>query len=117
MARPYSVAFKQKMVERLTGKNAISALQLSKETGVRQQNLSRWLQEARNLPLMESNKPTDSKLTVEKKALKGCLTLYQEQEATSISIMASTSVAYYRANQGKKMLNTLKKPIDSLLLT
>ena len=35
MTKPFSVAFKQKMVQRLTGKNAVSALQLSKETGVR----------------------------------------------------------------------------------
>jgi transposase-like protein len=52
MSKPYSVAFKQKMVQRLTGKEAVSALQLSRETGVRQQILSRWLQEARSLPLM-----------------------------------------------------------------
>src|SRR5690242_20785899 len=54
MTRPYSVAFKQKMVQRLTGKNSVSALQLSRETGVRQQSLSRWLQEARNLPLVSN---------------------------------------------------------------
>ncbi len=41
MTRAYSVAFRQKMIERLTGKDAVSANQLSKETGVRQQNLSR----------------------------------------------------------------------------
>lgn len=56
MSKPFSVAFKQKMVQRLTGKNAVSALQLSRETGVRQQNLSRWLQEARSLPIM-ADKP------------------------------------------------------------
>jgi len=50
MTKPYSEAFKRKMVERLIGKDAISAVQLSKETGVRQQNLSRWLMEARSLP-------------------------------------------------------------------
>lgn len=49
MTRPFSVAFKQKMVQRLTGKDAVSAMQLARETGVRQQNLSRWLQEARSL--------------------------------------------------------------------
>lgn len=37
MTRPYSLAFKQKMVERLTGKDALSALELSRETGIRQQ--------------------------------------------------------------------------------
>lgn len=67
MTRPYSVAFKQKMVERLTGKNAVSALDLSKETGVRQQNLSRWLQEARSLPLVTDGTRA-RKWTVEQKA-------------------------------------------------
>jgi len=56
MTKPFSVAFKQKMVQRLTGKDAVSALQLARETGVRQQNLSRWLQEARSLPSM-ADKP------------------------------------------------------------
>jgi hypothetical protein len=50
MTRPYSLAFRQKMLVRLTGRDAVSAQQLSAETGVRQQNLSRWLQEARSLP-------------------------------------------------------------------
>jgi 5-methylthioribose kinase len=68
MTRAYSVAFKQKMIERLTGKDAVSANQLSKETGVRQQNLSRWLWHARNLPLMESNNQTAREWTVEQKA-------------------------------------------------
>jgi transposase len=57
MTRPFSVAFKQKMIERLTGKNALSAVELSRETGIGQQNLSRWLQEARSLPLMPTNNP------------------------------------------------------------
>jgi transposase len=68
MSRPYSIAFKQKMVERLTGKSALSALQLSRETGVRQQNLSRWLQEARSLPLVATDKNIVHTWTVEQKA-------------------------------------------------
>lgn len=52
MTKPYSEAFKKKMVNRLIGKDAVSALQLARETGVRQQNLSRWLAEARSLPVM-----------------------------------------------------------------
>jgi hypothetical protein len=52
------------MIERLTGKDAVSANQLSKETGVRQQNLSRWLWQARNLPPMESDKQTACEWTV-----------------------------------------------------
>jgi hypothetical protein len=50
-----SVAFKQKMVQRLTGKNAVSASELARETGVRQQNLSRWLEDARSRPLVASD--------------------------------------------------------------
>ena len=57
------------MVERLTGKNALSAGRLAKETGVRQQNLSRWLEEARTLPLVvASDHCLMRQWTVEKKA-------------------------------------------------
>jgi transposase len=68
MTRPYSLAFKQKMIERLTGKEALSAAQLSREIGVRQQNLSRWLQEARSLPLVRSRDVTQKAFTLEQKA-------------------------------------------------
>jgi len=68
MTRPYSLAFKQKMVERLTGKNAISANRLSEESGVRQQNLSRWLREAGSLPEVKADNPPGRKWTVEQKA-------------------------------------------------
>lgn len=69
MTKPFSVAFKQKMVQRLTGKNAVTASQLSRETGVRQQNLSRWLEEARSLPTVAKKpKPAVREWTVEQKA-------------------------------------------------
>ena len=70
MTKPYSVAFKQKMVQRLTGKNPMSASQLSRETGVRQQNLSRWLEQARSLPVVadQPKKPAGREWTVEQKA-------------------------------------------------
>jgi transposase-like protein len=68
MTRPFSVAFKQKMVQRLTGKDAVTAMQLSRETGVRQQNLSRWLQEARSLPLVSPNPAKQRRWSVEQKA-------------------------------------------------
>jgi transposase-like protein len=51
MTRPFSIALKRKMVARLTGANAASAAQLARETGISQQNLSRWLSEARTNPL------------------------------------------------------------------
>ena len=94
MSKPFSVAFKQKMVQRLTGKNAVSALQLSRETGVRQQNLSRWLQEARSLPIM-ADKPKPLRVwTVEQKVrvlVDACqldgeeLTAYLEREGVKFA--------------------------------
>jgi transposase len=69
MTKPFSVAFKQKMVQRLTGKYAVSAAQLAREMGVRQQNLSRWLEEARSLPMMANRPPPAVRdRTVEQKA-------------------------------------------------
>ena len=69
MTKPFSVGFKQKMIQRLTGKHAVSASQLARQTGVRQQNLSRWLDEARSLPIMaDKAKPTVRDWTVEQKA-------------------------------------------------
>ncbi len=54
--------------ERLTGKDAVSALQLSRQTGIRQQNLSRWLEEARSLPFVASDNAKERQWTVEQKA-------------------------------------------------
>ena len=68
MSKAFSVAFKQKMVERLTGRNAVSATQLTRETGVHQQNLSRWLQEARSLPIMADRPKPVRVWTIEQKA-------------------------------------------------
>jgi transposase-like protein len=87
VTKPFSVAFKEKMVQRLTGKNAVSALQLARETGVRQQNLSRWLQEARSLPIMaDKPKPVLREWTVERKArvlAEACNLDVEELTATS----------------------------------
>lgn len=68
MTRPYSLAFKQKMIQRLTGKDALSASQLARETGVRQQNLSRWLEEARSLLWVAAAKPSRRQWSLEQKA-------------------------------------------------
>lgn len=68
MTKPYSVAFKRKMIQRLTGKDAISASKLARQTGVRQQNLSRWLAEARSLPFVVTEKPIVRQWSVEQKA-------------------------------------------------
>ena len=55
--KQYSVAFKHKMVERLIGADAPSASELSKEVGIPQVSLSRWVREARTLPPVSSDKP------------------------------------------------------------
>ena len=57
MTKPFSLAFKQKMLARLTGTDAVSARQLASKTGLRQQMLSRWLQEASSLPVMPAKRP------------------------------------------------------------
>ena len=57
VTKPFSLGFKQKMMARLTGKDAVSARQLALETGLRQQTLSRWLQEASSLAAMPAKRP------------------------------------------------------------
>jgi hypothetical protein len=109
MTRPYSVAFKRKMVERLTGKNALSAVRLAAETGVRQQNLARWLEEARSLPLVASEKRSMIKWSVEQKArvlaegsqLTGeQLTAYLEREGVKLADFERWRVALEDDGQG-----------------
>ena len=95
MTKPFSVAFKQKMVQRLTGRNAVSATQLAREMGVAQQNLSRWLQEARSLPIMADRPKAAMRVwTVEQKARvladasqldAGELTAYLEREGVKLA--------------------------------
>jgi hypothetical protein len=66
VTRPFSIPYKQKMIERMTGKGASSARQLSRETGIRQQTLSRWLQEAHSLPVMDRGRETKTRSIDEK---------------------------------------------------
>lgn len=66
MIRPFSVAYRAKMVERLTGKDAVSARQLFLETGIPQQTLSRWLQDACSLPVMTQNPKSNGRSVDEK---------------------------------------------------
>ena len=54
---PYSVRFKQKMIEKLTGPGAMSATALSKEVDVSQATLSRWLRDAKLGTMTKSKKP------------------------------------------------------------
>jgi transposase len=115
MTKPFSVAFKQKMVQRLTGNNAVSALQLAREIGVRQQNLSRWLQEARSLPIMAAKpKPVVREWTVEQKAqvlaeashLDGeALTAYLEGEGVKLAEYEQWRIALDEGGQASAATN------------
>jgi transposase len=67
MGRRYSVAFKQKMVERLIGKDAPSASALAEEVGVPQPALSRWVREARSVPVMAPRPPTRKYWSIDQK--------------------------------------------------
>lgn len=49
----FSPGFKARMVQRMAGPEGISASALSREIGVPQPTLSRWLKEARNLEAMK----------------------------------------------------------------
>lgn len=109
MTKAYSIAFKQKMVERLTGKNAVNPSELGREVGIRQQNLSRWLQEAGSLPAVASNTPKARIWTVEQKvqALAGAanlsgeqLTSYLEREGIKLADFERWRIALEEDGQG-----------------
>ena len=51
----YSPAVKERMLRRLTGPSAISAMALGRETGIGQTVLSRWLRDARTVDRMAPN--------------------------------------------------------------
>ena len=115
MTKPFS--FKQKMVQRLTGKDALSAWQLARETGVRQQNLSRWLQGARSLPIMaDKPKPAVREWTVEQKArvladasdLDGeALTAYLQREGVKLAEYEQWRIALDEG--GRASTSTIKR--------
>jgi transposase len=55
----YTDSFKAKMVQRMSSPDAISAMSLSKEVGVSQSQLSRWLQRARTVGPMTKPRRAD----------------------------------------------------------
>jgi transposase-like protein len=59
----HSDGFKARMVERMSGPEAISATALADDVGVAQGTLSRWLRAARSLDGMSTNKPRTPKST------------------------------------------------------
>lgn len=50
---PYSESLKAKLVQRMTGPRVLSASALSREVGISQATLSRWLLRAGNVPLVK----------------------------------------------------------------
>jgi len=56
---PYSAGFKARMVQRMLGREGLSASALSREVGITQPTLSRWLRDARSLGAMSTNKRKD----------------------------------------------------------
>ena len=67
VTKPFSLPFKQKMIERMSGTDAESARKVSRETGISQETLSRWLRDARNLPLMPPPKRTSKVWSINEK--------------------------------------------------
>jgi transposase len=67
MTKLFSLAFKQKMIERLTGWHSVSARALAEEMGIPQQTLSRWLGEAHSLPLMRPRRHQSKTWSIDEK--------------------------------------------------
>jgi transposase len=124
MTRPYSLAFKQKMLDRVTGKDALNPSQLARETGLRQQSLARWLLEARSLPLVGADKRIERKWTVEQKAqivVEGCklsgpqLTAYLEQQGIQLAHFERWRLALAEDGQSSvastKRIRTLEREL------
>ena len=115
MTRPFSLAYKQKMLDRLTGKDAMSARQLSQETGLRQQTLSRWLQNACSVSVMPPKRQTrewsiDEKIRVLAKVgkLTGAeLTEFLEREGLRLADDEQWRLAL--AEEGRASLATTKR--------
>ena len=61
LSMKFSPGFKARMVQRMAGPEGISATALSRETGIPQPTLSRWLREARNLEAMKKKSQQNKK--------------------------------------------------------
>ena len=102
------MALKQQLVARLTGVNALSAAQLARETGITQQNLSRWLSDARSSPFGATGDGILSSWTVEQKAriiaqaagLAGDqLTTYLQEEGVKLGYFRHWRIALEEAGE------------------
>jgi transposase-like protein len=63
----YSIEYKRRMVQRLVGRDAVTAHELARTTGISQITLSRWLREARRLPAMADRKLNPKQWTIDEK--------------------------------------------------
>jgi transposase len=93
MSKQFTIALTEKMIAKLTGVNAVSAAQLSRETGITQQNLSLWLSEARNLPFGGPSNGIVSTWTVEQKA----------RIITQATALAGDDLTRYLESEGMRM--------------
>jgi transposase-like protein len=59
----YSNGFKERMVQRLSGADAVSATALAKEIGVPQPTLSKWLRDASRVSFQEAGANPNGKVT------------------------------------------------------
>jgi transposase len=123
VTKPFSVTFKQKMVERLTGKNAVTATKLGRETGIGQQTLSRWLSEARSVPAVAKKppKPVVRTWTVEEKArmlaeaakLDGeQLATYLEREGVKLAEYEQWRLALSEGGQSASLTNKRVRQLE-----
>jgi hypothetical protein len=74
-------------------RNAVSAVQLAHETGIRQQNLSRWLQEARSLPYVAISREISPRWSVERKV----------QLLAKVSELSGEQLTAYLSEHGVKL--------------
>ena len=111
MTRPFSLPYKQKMIQELTGKDAKSARRLARETGISQETLSRWLREARSLPVMPTGpvasrpRSIDDKVRILSAASKlsgSDLSAFLEQEGISLAELEQWRLALDEEGRSSK---------------
>ena len=115
MTKPFSLAFKHKMLEKLTGKGALSARQLARDTGISQETLSRWRRDAFNLPLVtDKRKPRKwaidekARILVEASKLTGDeLTVFLEREGVLLAELEHWRLAL--DEEGRASIATTKR--------
>jgi DNA-binding transcriptional ArsR family regulator len=103
------------MLTRLTGKDAVSARQLAEETGLRQQTLSRWLQDASSLPVMPAKRPKREWSIAEKIRILAKTSTLTGAELTDVLRREGVLPAEYEqwrlalSDEGRASLATMKR--------